>query len=175
MKFKFDNLDEKTRELMTSEIKSDIEKGLLYFSKRFNENGHKLYPRLLLEAANNGDEESLAIDLKSEYCFAEKEARNGKNGIIYSKVPETANQTLAESEFNRFYIRALCIRAIESGQALIVYRARHSVNPRTESIMMIGKTFDANKLLNDLRSSLGVDTALGIPPGPNSGLTVKLV
>ena len=174
MKFNFENLDKQTRELMISEIKSDIDKGKLYFSKRFNENGQKLYPRLLLESVSTGDEEKLADALKANDCFAEKEARNSKNGITYAKVPETANQTLAESEFNRFYIRAIALRAISSGHTLTIYRARHSDKPRVESEIMIGKQVSAESLLTDLQNSIGVDTALGLPPGPNSGLSVKL-
>lgn len=174
MKFNFENLDNETRELMTSEIKSDISKEQLYFSKRFNENGHKLYPQLLLDSVESGNEESLAIALKQNNCFADRESRNGKNGVTYAKIPETANQTLAESEFNRFYIRALALRATSLGQKLTIYRARHSDNPRSESEMMIGKQVSADKLLNDLRNSIGVDTALGLPAGPNSGLSVKL-
>ncbi|HMS66785.1 MAG TPA: hypothetical protein PKD18_01550 [Saprospiraceae bacterium] len=174
MKFNFENLDIETRELMDSEIRSDISKGELYYSKRFNENGKALYPQLLLDAVNNGNEESLSIALKLNNCFADKEARNGKNGITYAKVPESANQTLAESEFNRFYIRGLAMRAFASGQTLTVYRARNSENPRAESEILIGKQVSAVKLLNDLRESIGIETALGLPAGPNSGLSVKL-
>ena len=174
MKFNFENLDNETRELMTSEIKSDISNGQLYFSKRFNENGHKLYPQLLLNAVESGNEESLAIALKQNNCFADKEVRNGKNGVTYAKIPETANQTLAESEFNRFYIRGLALRATASEHTLTIYRARHSDNPRPESEIMIGKQVSADKILNDLRNSIGFDSALGLPAGSNSGLTVKL-
>lgn len=174
MKFNFENLDKETRELMISEINLDISKGQLYFSKRFNENGHKIYPELLLEAVSSGDEESLAISLKKNNCFAEKEAKKGKNGITFAKIPETANQTLAESEFNRFYIRGIALRAMSSGQSISVYRAKHSENPRVDSEKMIGKQVSAEELLNDLRNSIGVDTALGLPPGPNSGLSIKL-
>ncbi len=174
MKFNFENLDQQTRELMTSEIKSDINNERLYQSKRFNENGHKLYAELLFDNVSNGDEETLATALKVNNCFVDKELRNGKNGITYVKVPETANQTLADSEFNRFYIRALALRAISSGQTLTIYRARHSDNPRAESEGIIGKQIDAQKLLKDLRENIGTDTALGLPPGPNSGLSLKL-
>lgn len=174
MKFNFENLDDQTRELMISEIESDINEEKLYLSKRFNVNGNKLYPELLLEAVKSGNEESLALALKQNNCFAEKEARNGKNGITYAKIPETANQTLAESEFNRFYIRGLALRAINNGENLTVYRARHSENPRKESEIIIGKQVSPEKILNDLRTNIGVDTSLGLPPGPNSGLSVKL-
>ena len=174
MKFNFENLDQQTRELMNSEIKTDIDNDQLYKSKRFNENGSNMYISFLIDSVNNGDEETLAAALKVNNCFAEKEPRNGKNGITYVKVPETANQTLADSEFNRFYMRGLALRAISTGQYLTIYRARHSDNPRAESEAMVGKKIDAQKLLNDLRENIGTDTALGLPPGPNSGLSVKL-
>ncbi len=174
MKFNFTNLDEQTRKLMLDEINLDINNNQLYFSKRFNATGIQLYADILQKSVTSGDEEHLAISLKQNGCFKDKEERRTKSGVTLVKVPETAHQTLAESEFNRFYIRALCLRAITNGQQLIIYRARHSDNPRIESEMMINKTIDPNKLLADLRQNIGVDTALGLPPGPNSGLTVKL-
>jgi len=175
MKFNFNNLDEQTREFMISEIKSDIDNERLYLSKRFNEKGIELYPNLLIDAVSSGDEETLAIALNDNDCFLDKEPRNGKNGITYAKVPVTASITLAESEFNRFYIRGLALKSQENKQRLRVYRARFSDNPRAESEMIIGNEVDADILLNDLRSNIGVDTALGLPSGPNSGLSVELV
>ncbi len=175
MKFNFEHLNEETRLLMISEITSDVQKDMLYLSKRFNDTGNELYLKLLINACEYGDEEVLATSLKDSACFAEKETRNGKNGVIYVKIPETANQTLAESEFNRFYIRALALQALNKGQTLTIYRARYSANPRAESEAMIGQQIDASKLLDDLRTSIGVDLALGLPPGPNSGLSVRLI
>lgn len=91
------------------------------------------------------------------------------------KVPINAPQRLAEGEFNRFYIRGLCLRALDEGKStVVVYRARHSSSPRLESEELIGSAFDAKALLEDLRESPGVDTALGLPPGPNSGLSARL-
>jgi len=174
MKFNFENLNNQTRQLMIEEIKSDIDNGRLYFSKRFNDTGHQIYPQLLIDSVNKGDEQTLAAALKSNNCFASKEDRKTKNEITQVNVPENANHVLAESEFNRFYIRAIAMTAIQSGRSLQVYRARHSDKPRAESEMIIGKNVDASKLLSDLRNNVGVDTALGLPLGPNSGLTVKL-
>jgi hypothetical protein len=56
-----------------------------------------------------------------------------------------------------------------------VYRAKHVDNPRPESEAKIGVLVDSQKLLNDLRTNPGVEPALGIPPGPNSGLSVQLL
>ena len=71
--------------------------------------------------------------------------------------------------------RALCRRAIEDGIGeLIVYRARPTVNPRPESEALVETTVDPAELLADLRAHPGEATALGIPAGPNSGISVRL-
>jgi hypothetical protein len=82
---------------------------------------------------------------------------------------------LAEGEFNRFYVRGLCLRAIDEGiDRLVIYRAKAVEEPRPDSNRRIGRSVNPRTLLDDLRRNAGVDTALGIPPGPNSGLSVKL-
>ncbi len=91
------------------------------------------------------------------------------------RVPITAPDTLAEGEFNRFFVRGLCVKAIEDGIPEVeVYRGKQVNQPRPQSEAMIGKRISAKRLLDDLRVSQGVEPALGLPPGPNSGLTVRL-
>ena len=59
---------------------------------------------------------------------------------------------LAEGEFNRFYIRGLCLRAIASGIVdLVIYRAKQVANPRSDSALKIGTTINAQALLDYLR------------------------
>jgi hypothetical protein len=55
-----------------------------------------------------------------------------------------------------------------------VYRAKAVEHARSESQQKIGSCVAAEPLLRDLRTHVGVDTALGLPPGPNSGLSVHL-
>jgi len=83
---------------------------------------------------------------------------------------------LAESEFNRYYIRALARRAIEDGiSELVIYRAKPVTNPRPESEARIETSLPPQDLLDDLRSHLGDERpSLGVPSGPNSGLSVRL-
>jgi hypothetical protein len=83
---------------------------------------------------------------------------------------------LAESEFNRYYIRALARRAIEDGiQELVVYRAKPVQNPRPESEARVETAIPPQDLLDDLRAHLGDERpTLGVPSGPNSGLSVRL-
>jgi len=43
-----------------------------------------------------------------------------------------------------------------------------------ESVALVGTTPSAAALLEDLRTHIGMNTALRLPPGPNSGLSVHL-
>lgn len=57
---------------------------------------------------------------------------------------------------------------------LEVYRAKQVAEPRAASQAKIGQMVNPGDILNDLRSTQGVEPALGLPPGPNSGLTLRL-
>ena len=165
------DLDETTRGHMLSELESDLEEDALYMGKDLSESGRRRYPDFLKDAIESGDDSSLEESLSEPGVFNAMGLRQGKP----VKVPKNAPQRLAEGEFNRFYLRGLCLRAIDDGvNAVVVYRARSSSNPRPESAALIGKTLIAGELLADLRSNPGVDTALGLPPGPNSGLSARI-
>ena len=176
MGFEFSNLDARTRELMLAEIERDSEAGTLYISKRLTKAGELAYPDLLRDAARSGNEDSFADALRAGDYFEATEPRNTSSGVTMVKVPATAAQTLAESEFNRFYVRAVCARSLEEGKGEVeVYRAKQVSSARSESQRKIGTRVPAEKLLADLRTHIGMDTVLGLPSGPNSGLSVKLV
>lgn len=175
MVFKFENLDSKTRQLMMDELEMDIKNKRLYLSSRLSEIGKKQYPQLLKNAIQENNETTLANNLKTQNCLNPTEPRNTNQGVKFVCVPVTANETLAEGEFNRFYIRALCSKVIEDKKGVLeIYRAKQVSTSRPEIQMMIGKIVNPEKLLNDLRTNIGVDTVLGLPPGPNSGLSVRI-
>jgi hypothetical protein len=170
------NLDSVTRQYMLEEISRDLAEGNLYYSPRLSSTGRQVYPTLLEGAARNGTDETLAAGLREPGRLnATEERRKPKGGTTTAQVPVTAPETLSEGEFNRFYARGLCRRAIAEGKdSVFVYRAKEVANPRSESVAMIGKALPAKQLLDDLRANPGADTALGLPPGPNSGLSVRL-
>ena len=176
MALQLENLDERTRAFMLRELERDITGDTLYESPRLSERGKDDYAVLLRDAIEAGDDVSLADSLRSGGRIrATEERRKPKGGFTTAKVPVTAPETLAEGEFNRFYARGLCLRALDDGIAdVIVYRAKAVRNPRPESEAMIGKRMSAAALLDDLRTHVGMDTALGLPPGPNSGLSARL-
>ena len=170
------NLDEHTRTLMVEELAIDVANGDLYLSPRLNHRGRVEYEQLLHTTFLAGDDQSLAGDIRSRGLLNDSEQRRKPSGgFSTAKVPVSAPETLAEGEFNRFYVRALCRRVIDDGVGeLEVYRAKTVSNPRSTSEAMIGRRVDADSLLQDLRTHQGVDTSLGLPAGPNSGLSVRL-
>ncbi len=172
----YENLNERTRAFMLNEIELDVIKKNLYISKRFNEIGREKYLELLKSAAQKHDDNWLANELRRLGCikaFIERKMASGD--ITTVKVPVNAAETFAEGEFNRFYIRGLCRAAIEDGiLELEICRGKEVKQPRPESLARIGKMVPAGKLLEDLRVSPGVEPALGVPSGPNSGLTARL-
>jgi hypothetical protein len=173
MALHLENLDSETRGYMLQEINQDIVAGTLYMSPRLNSHGVQNYPALISEAAEKQNDAWLASALCDK--FNAYETRNLRGKTIEAKVPVNASEMLAEGEFNRFYLRGLCIRAIQAGiPSLTICRAKAVSNPRHESEAKIGTFVTPATLLNDLRANIGIDTALGLPAGPNSGLTAKL-
>ncbi|MCL4368772.1 MAG: hypothetical protein M1337_06360 [Actinobacteria bacterium] len=176
MAFAFRNLDAETRRFMLEELDLDVASDRLYISPRLSEKGAAAYEQLLREAIEDGDEVLLSNTLRSPGLMNVVEMRRRPSGgYTTAKVPDTAPETLAEGEFSRFYARGVCRAALEKGiPRVIVYRAKPVLNPRPESQALIGSEIDANGLLTDLRTHPGVETALHLPPGPNSGLSVML-
>ncbi|MFO0722825.1 MAG: hypothetical protein U1E65_03505 [Myxococcota bacterium] len=174
MGLKYLNLDETTRRLMIDEIERDIQAGSLYRSENLSPQGRRAYPELLLDAAKSGTDNSLASQLLPLLNPYEAPRRSRSGSMITPKMRSDAHEMLAEGEFNRFYIRALARIAEEKGLVLVAYRAKQVGTPRADSEAKIGSEFEPASLLRDLRSNPGVDTAFGLPSGPNSGLSVKL-
>jgi len=170
------NLDARTRALMLEEVDLDITRGALFVSPRLSLTGAAAYATLLKEAIKHHDSEWLENELEHQRRLSGTETRRKPTGgYAVVAMPETAAQTIAESEFNRFYIRAVCRQAIAAGtRTVTVYRAKPASEPRAASQRRIGTQVDPRALLNDLRRNTGVETALGIPGGPNSGLSVRL-
>jgi hypothetical protein len=175
MALELQHLDGPVRALMAQEIERDLTNHTLYLSPRLTAEGRRQYPALLRQAAARHDDAWLATELRAGLMAAEEQRRKPSGGFSMAKVPVTAPEILAEGEFNRFYCRALCLHAIESGLPLEVYRAKPVANPRPESQAKLGNRVDPQRLLEDLRTHPGVEPALGLPPGPNSGLSIRLV
>jgi hypothetical protein len=168
-KFNFVNLDQNVRSLMLAEIDDDIQADRLYISERLNESGKKLYRSFLIDAVTNSDEEAFERLFDLATHFNPTYVRQGKN----VKMPSNAATLLCQSEFNRYYIRAVCRHAVANNITEVeIYRGRESSWSRSESEMKIGQKILAQDLLDDLRTSIGIEPSL--LPEINSGLSVKI-
>jgi hypothetical protein len=175
MTFDLVDLDEATRQGMLAEIQHDVDAGTLYMGKYLSAFGVTRYEEILRAAIEGGDCETLVAALSNPGLFETHYMKSKPTGgYAAAKVPITAPVTLGEGEFNRFYLRGVCRRAIADTQVVEIYRARASSQPRAESEAMIGTRLDPEVLLADLRAHVGVDLALKLPPGPNSGLSGRL-
>jgi hypothetical protein len=173
----YTNLDAETRKYMIEEIDLAIADKSIYLSPWLSPQGIQDWPGLLKTAAANGSDDTLAGALRQNgrvNVMAQRRKPKSAEMTTY-RVPDTAPMTMAEGEFNRFYCRGLCRRAIANGIiSLEVYRAKNVEQPRSDSQAKIGTKVDPKAILEDLRSSAGVEPTLGLPPGPNSGLTLKI-
>lgn len=175
MGVRLDSLDRTTRDHMIAEIDRDIADGTIYVSNYLNPQGESQWTSLLREAAASGSDDTLAEAIGAHNLLRIKAERKTKNGTTMVSVPVTAATTLDEGEFGRYYARGLCLRAISEGiPRLEVYRGKAVSQPREGSEAKIGMLVDPALILNDLRLSNGLEPALGLPPGPNSGITLRI-
>jgi hypothetical protein len=172
MGISYENLDEATRAFMVQESRD----GTHYLSPRLTPEGLARWAMLFEEAIRYHDDDWLAEQLEGRGLLrAQVRRRTRGGGYTLVDVPRNAAQLLAEGEFNRYYLRGLCLRAQAEGIGqLEVYRGKPVERPRPESEAMIGRRIDVAALLADLRRSAFVEEGLGVPGAPNSGLTARL-
>ncbi len=162
------------RELMLAEFENDIASGRLFRSERLTDSGWKQYADLMRRAIKTEGLYWLIDQLSQRGMIQLREQRHTRRGIIIVDVPRTAAQTLGEGEYNRFYIRAVCIAVIAgNSDHVIAYRAKQVSNPRPESQAKINRRFPASLVLDSLRRGDSVENAIGIPAGANSGISVR--
>ncbi|WP_292052567.1 MULTISPECIES: hypothetical protein [unclassified Brevundimonas] len=169
------DLTEDVRRYMVEEIEHDIKNGSLYFSNYLNETGFSSWPDYLIESAKAGSDDSLARMISINGCFKETVPRKKPSGgYSQVQVPYTAHETLSESQFNQYYMRALSRLALDNDiDQLEIYRAKQTGVPRPQSEALIGTYLHPQVVLDELRRTVGVEPDLGLPL-PNSGLSLKL-
>ncbi len=172
--FDFVNLDEKTRSYMLRAIEEAEHNGQIDYSPRLNAAGKEQWLGLLEQAAREHDEHWLAYELEARRLIKGFEVSERPVGSYSIKhVPHTAAQTMAEGQFNRFYMLGLCRRAKDEGiSQLQVYRAKESGKPRPESQALIGLRLPVEVVDAQLRDDEASKKSLLIQP--NSGISLRL-
>lgn len=172
--FTFENLDDTTRSSMLKAIEEGEITGDIYYSARFNQDGNDQWLTLLKQAAQQFNEHWLAYQLESNGLMKDFEsAVKPSGGYTVKHVPQTAAETMAEGQFNRFYILGLCKRARAEGITnLEIYRAKERVAPRPESQALIGTLLSIDEVESQLKGTKASFNSQLVKP--NSGLCVKL-
>jgi hypothetical protein len=157
---------------MLAVMLQDVNKGTPYLGKHLSEIGRSAYPERLERAIASGTPESFAMSLGTVPGPLWISSYVKKNGVE-AAVSSDAAYRLAGGEFNRYYMRAICLQAIEQGRKVIVYRAKWAENPRDDGPRE-GEALDPAQVLVDLRNDYDVPPMTGMPHGPNSGLSLRL-
>jgi hypothetical protein len=171
----FEELDDTTRHYMLSEFEAEEAAANPYRSKTLSLTGRQAFPRLLSDAIQNGNEESLIVALSEPSHWKPTDARGARINI------RQAAERLGLTEFNTWYVRGLSKRLIEEGVTHCeVYRAGYpSGGPNSECVQHEGQVYLVEDIYRGHRARYwpepGNRNALSIPIGPSCHHTIRRV
>ena len=171
--YHFPNLDTKTHAIMINELERDFKNGLFYEPSSIKPEYINSYKLLLRKYFEIGHVEGLEKTLTPS--FFNSKYKNGR------KIPSNIAQVVAFSDFNRYYARAILMRAIDEGKSVSIYRAKQSQKERKESNMMIHRNYSDKNTLEQLLCVMRDYRLLFLTNSkvdfikPNSGLSLRLV
>src|SRR3954470_11752093 len=175
MPLQYESLDPVTRRYALAELDADLASDKFHISERLRPTAIEEYKRYFRDAIRYYDDrwlEEHASDLLVDF----EPRRTKSGGTTTAKIPGMAARMLAEGDFNRYYMRGVCLRAIDEGREVVeVYRARLSLEPRAESAELEGQRLPAREVLDYLRGQRVEDASTARLGRPNSGLSIRLV
>ena len=171
--YHFPSLDTKTRSIMISELDRDIKNGLFYEPSSMKYEYLSSYKLLLRKHFEVGHVEGLEKALTPSFFKAKD--KSGR------KIPLNIAQVVAFSDINRYYVRAILVRAIEENKSVCIYRAKQAINERAESKALINKCYHEKetleqmlRIIRDYRILFSSQSKITFLQ-PNSGLSLKLI
>lgn len=168
----FPNLDNKTCSIMINKLERDFKNGLFYESSSIKPEYINSYKLLLRKYFEIGHVEGLEKALTPS--FFNSIDKNGR------KIPSNIARTIAFSDFNRYYVRAILVQAINEKKRVCIYRAKESLNKRSESENLINSYFEKQtfeqmlKIVRDYRILFSSQSKITFLQ-PNSSLSLKLI
>lgn len=171
--YNFPDFNEQTRLNMIGEFELDIRTGMFYNPVSMTDYCLMNYKRVLRTCFEKGNVQILINSLSPDYFRQYDKNRR--------KIPLNIREMIAFNDFNRYYIRALLLRAICEKKILHVYRAKQVKNERKQSETVINNVyFDERQMRNMLSLFRDYRKLFNMKPQhvllkPNSGLSVKLV
>ncbi len=169
MTFEFLDLDDITRNLMVSELETDIANARVYLSKVARPGSEAAYHEMLRAAFVDGDASHLSQTIAESGIIREKQ----DNGNLVNLAD--AATRLGDGQFVAYYARAVCIRAVSEGRQVEIYRGQETAAHRLESDMSITSRPDPASVLDELRRFSLEPWQFATIAKVNSGLSIKLV
>lgn len=173
--FDFEPVGIEVRARMLAELDFDISNNKAYINPFLKQDSGSRYLELLRAALDNGSVETFAAAIAANDLLIDKHTYTKQGTEIEARVPAIFNVTLAAGEFNRYYMRAVCLLAKERGKpAVEIYRAKAVSTPRQQTDERIGKRIEPQVLLVDLRQNSFERPSEFELGGPNSGLSIRI-
>ncbi len=174
--FDFEPVKPETRKCLVQELDFDIANNNLYINPFLKKESEALYLALLRTALTHGNPESFAEAIATNAPLINKHTYSKEGREIEARVPSTFNTTLASGEFNRYYMRAVCLIALQHGEPTVeIYRAKAVSKPRQQADAHLGRRIDPQILLADLRQTNFESPSAFELGEPNSGLSIRLI
>jgi len=179
MAMNFEELDGKTRGYMLSEFEAEQSGGNPYRPKGLSAMGLSAFPKLMREAIQNGNEETLKASLSQTPLWnpTETYVRNGVARERQLNVDQ-ASERLALTEFNTWYVRGLAKRLTDEGISRCqAYRAAMPKWEPGECQSHEGQVFSVTEIFLGHRAKYwpepGNPSAIAIPFGPGCHHTIR--
>lgn len=175
----FDELDEETRAHMLAEFNSEQDGATPYRSRSLTQRGIDAFLRLMRDAIEHGDEQTLCEAMMQSEYWNPKEpyTRNGITRERNVNIAQTAER-LCLTEFNTWYVRGLAARLLNEG--VTHCQAYRAAVPKWEpgecsthegQVYMVQEIYDGHR--RRYWPEPGDDAAVSIPFGAGCHHTIK--
>ena len=180
MTMNYEELDNTTRKYMLEEFEVEIASPNPYFGKNLSAEGRAVFPRLMRETINEGNEQTLGAALNCARLWNEMETYE-RSGVIRERRINVrqASERLALTEFNTWYVRGFARRLIDEGVTHCqAYRAAQPKWEPADCSAHENKVFTVPEIYEGHRARywpIRNPDAVSIPFGPSCHQTIRRV
>ncbi|MEX2162212.1 MAG: hypothetical protein WD751_09895 [Anaerolineales bacterium] len=97
---------------MLQELEYDLEREAIFYDARLKEESRPHYLELLRQTLRQGTAESFTEAILAAHLLKGTETRDLGDKQVEAKISSIAHYNIGEGEFNRYTMRAVCLRAI---------------------------------------------------------------
>ncbi|MBR9704056.1 hypothetical protein GOV12_01485 [Candidatus Pacearchaeota archaeon] len=155
---KYINPSEEVRKLMIIELENDLKTKLFYVPKTIHQDKIEEYKEILKEFFKTKSLNELIQKINNNFI-----------NRSYKYIKNISHETLAEGEWDKYYQKALCQKAIPNNKKVKIIRWKTVDKPKYLIGFTEGTKFDSKDYYSELMKSQFH------PLGPNSGLTIEII